>query len=143
VHGIHSRFALLALLGLTIAAVAGISVSVAAAGSAACSYTGSLAYVCTYVDGYDNYVTHVGVVRGKSIRTSSAICNYRGLMEIRAPSGALLDHRWSPLHRGCSSSRAWFDWYPRRFYPDSSKVCTYFYGNYWTLQGTACKTIHS
>jgi hypothetical protein len=63
-------------------------------------------------------------------------------MKVWAPNGTLLDHRWSGLHSGCSF-RAWFDWYPRRTYPDDSKVCTYFYENHGAPQGVACKTIHS
>ena len=96
--------------------------------------------VCIFVWGSGLYVSHVQVVRNKI--DYSLICDYQGRMTVRNGDGVLLDSRWSRRHSGCTPLKAWFDWYPRRTYPNQSKLCTAFFER-GVRQGKACETIHS
>jgi hypothetical protein len=96
--------------------------------------------VCILIEGSGLYVSHVRVRRAKI--DYGLICNYQARMTVRTSTGRLVDRRWSPYHRGCTPVWAWFDWYPRRTYPNNSKVCTAFFEN-GDLQGRPCNYVHS
>jgi hypothetical protein len=96
--------------------------------------------VCILIEGSGLYVRHVRVRRAKI--DYSLICNYQARMTVRTATGRLIDSRWSPYHRGCTPIWAWFDWYPRRIYPNNSKACTAFFEG-GVLQGKPCNYVHS
>jgi hypothetical protein len=95
--------------------------------------------VCIVVEGDGLRVDHAAVVRDKA--DPAFICKYRGRMTVTDRSGKVIDKRYSSRHKGCTPLRAWFDWYPKKKYPNNSKLCTTFFED-GEEQGTACATIH-
>jgi hypothetical protein len=123
----------------TIALLLSVEASPASADSYGCTWA-PYGNVCILIEGSGLNVRHVRVRRAKI--DWSLICNYQARMTVRNASGRLIDSRWSPYRRGCSVAWAWFDWYPRRDYPNNSKVCTAFFEN-GELQGKPCNYVHS
>jgi hypothetical protein len=119
--------------------VLGVGASKASADSYGCTWA-PYGNVCILIEGSGLYVQHVRVRRAKI--DYSLICNYQARMTVRTSGGRLIDSRWSPYHRGCTPIWAWFDWYPRRYYPNNSKICTAFFEG-GVLQGKPCNYVHS
>jgi hypothetical protein len=91
--------------------------------------------VCIYVWGFRNDVDHVRVVR----RKTSQICHWQAAMYIVDPSGRLIEREWSPIHDGCVSRQASYDFNPRRgLYPAGSDVCGAFYEDGVQQGGSPC-----
>jgi hypothetical protein len=129
-------------LGAVVAATTATALSLGASEASADSYGCTWApwgNVCILIEGSGTYVSHVRVRRAKI--DYSLICNYRGKMTVRNRYGTLIERRWSPYHAGCTPIWAWFDWYPRRYYPNWSRICTAFYEN-GVLQGKPCNWVH-
>ena len=129
-------------LGAVVLACAAVALSLGAEKAAADSYGCTWApwgNVCILIEGSGTYVSHVRVRRAKI--DYGLICNYQASMTVRNRYGNLIERRWSRYHAGCTPIWAWFDWYPRRFYPDGSRICTAFFENR-VLQGRPCTGVH-
>jgi hypothetical protein len=97
-------------------------------------------YVCIYVWGSADYVNQVRAVRGKA--SGSLICNWQAAMFVNDSAGRRLETRWSPVQHRCDVGRAWFDFYPRKIYPDHSRVCVSWYEDGVKQGGSPCETLH-
>jgi hypothetical protein len=94
--------------------------------------------VCIYVWGFGDDVDHVRVVRMKT----SQICPWQAAMYIVDPSGRLIERQWSPIHDGCVSRQASYDFDPRRgLYPTGSDVCGAFYEDGVKQGGSPCVSL--
>jgi hypothetical protein len=128
-----------ALAGLATAAALAVRAPAAKAVTDGCTYTDfPFRYVCFQIHGYKRYVEKFVVVRGKL--DGGGICNYRGRVVVRAPSGRTWRYR-STYRPGCQPIRATRTIYVTRRYPDNSHACGSFYEN-GELQDTACLWIH-
>lgn len=81
--------------------------------------------VCGVVDGNGLYVDSAGVVRDKADLTG--ICNYQGVLTVYNSAGSQIFQQKSGKRSGCTHGRAWFDFYPRRYFPNKSKITLSFY----------------
>ncbi|WP_146169083.1 hypothetical protein [Actinoplanes italicus] len=114
-----------------IAAVAAVAVSglAVSAGPAAADASGctpaAFGMVCGSVYGSGRYVSDAGVARDKV--TPEAICDYQGVLTVYNSGGTRIYQERSPRHGGCNYGRAWFDFYPNRYFPNNSKLSLSFY----------------
>ena len=95
-------------------------------------------YVCIYVYGSADYVNQVRAVRGKN----NLICNWQAAMYVNNSSGRRIETRWSPVQNRCDAGRAWYDFWPRKIYPDHSRVCVSWYESGVKQGGSPCETLH-
>jgi hypothetical protein len=95
-------------------------------------------YVCIYVYGSADYVNQVRAVRGKN----NLICNWQAAMYVNNSSGRRIETRWSPVQNRCDGGRAWYDFWPRKIYPDHSRVCVSWYESGVKQGGSPCETLH-
>jgi hypothetical protein len=62
-------------------------------------------------------------------------------MYVNDARGRRIDTQWSPVQPGCDAHRVWYDFYPMKYYPDGSHVCTSFYENGVQQGGSPCLLI--
>jgi hypothetical protein len=127
----------IATSAVAVATLGGASVlGVQAAGAYSTGCTS--AHVCVQVYGQQTFVSQVEVIEYKT-----TICDYQGRMIVYRSDGSKYEDRWSPFHSGCSHGAGWFDWYPKKYYPNNSRVCGLWYESHGVYRGAACETIHS
>ncbi|MBA2614498.1 MAG: hypothetical protein H0U90_01755 [Actinobacteria bacterium] len=81
----------------------------------------------------------LGVLRQK-LYGELQICNYRGRVTVK--KGERVLWRRTDRHVGCSV-RAWFQWHPKRNFPDGARVCSRFWENGEVQGGRPCVTIEA
>lgn len=109
----------------------------AGASASGCTKTG-YEFICENVQGTGTFVSQVEVNA-----YGVTICDYQARVIVYRSDGSKYQDSWSPFHSGCSRAGAWFDWYPKRYYPNNSRMCGLWYQSHGVYKGAVCETIHS
>lgn len=115
-----------------------LSVSVPPASAAQGCTPAPSGYICVNAEGNGTRINKVAVVRGKA--DQSLICNYRGTVVIKSPSGTVLWQRTSSRNQ-CTPLRAWFSWEVNQTFPAGSRICSSFFENNEQQGGSPCLTV--
>jgi hypothetical protein len=125
------------LVSLFVLAIANVTDAQPANADAAGCTAAPGGYVCNETYGTAAYVDRVRAVRGKA----NLICNWQAAMYVNDSAGRRLETRWSPVQDRCDTGRAWYDFWPRKIYPNNSRVCVSWYESGVKQGGSPCITL--